>query len=117
MRLILILFVFLTFKSFAQENNPLPPGPSNINGQVVDSKNKAIANAEITVLYTDKQQRPCDTFKSNMDGYFTAYVFRYDQSHIDLEIKINGKICQTIRIDHPGMGFVIMVPGNKIICQ
>ena len=113
------LFYFLlliSFSVFSQEHNPLPPGPSTISAMVCDTSGKGLSNATVTVKYADGQQRSCDTFKV-YDGYFTAYIFRYDQAYIDLEISINGKICKTIRYNNPGMGMNLGHPMNKIICN
>lgn len=116
---ILIIIILFMVKGicFSQQNNALPPGPSTITGTLTDQYGNPIKDARITVKYPDGNQRNVDTFTSNEWGIFSVYIFRYDQPYIDLEIKVNNRICKIIRYDKPGRGMNMGHWQEKIICE
>ena len=113
---LLFLLLLISGSLFSQGENALPPGPATISGKVVDKTGEGVKGATLTVLYKDGKQRPCDTFYSNSDGYFTAYVFREDQDYVDLEIKINGLLCKIIPFNGVIPGCNLGHPFNQILC-
>lgn len=118
LRTILLPIVFLfSILCYAQENNALPPGPSTVSGKVMDENGNPIAKAKVTVLYADSVQRDADNFYTNEWGYFTAYVFRYNQKYIDIQIKVSDKVCKTIRYNNPGMGKNLEMGQREFTCN
>ncbi len=113
---LLFLLLFISGSLFAQQENALPPGPTTISGKLLNAAGKAISGATLTIIYPDGKQEKSDTFHSSADGYFTAYVFRDNQKYIELEIRLNGLLCKTIRYDHPGFGVNLGHPLDPILC-
>lgn len=104
-------------QEFERNHNPLPPGPTRISGEVIDQYGNPIHGARITVKYPDKKQRDADTFLSNEWGKYMASVFRYDQPYIILEIKVENKVCKTIRYNDPRFGMNIGSSNDSIVCK
>lgn len=115
--LLFFIVPLLCFSFIAQEENALPPGPSKFSGKVVDANGKPIEKAKITVLYADGVQRNADNYYTNEWGYFTAYITRYGQKHIDIQISINDSVCKTIRQENPGRGRNLSMNRREYICE
>lgn len=118
--LTLMLSICVQSKSQQDERNkfnPLPPGPTRISGEVVDRYGNPIKDARITVKYPDKKQRDADIFFTNEWGRYSASVFRYDQPFIVLEIKVDNKVCKTIRYNDPGRGMNLGFSEKATVCK
>lgn len=98
-------------------NNMLPPGPSRISGHVVDQYGNPLNGATITVLYPDKKWRKEDTFYSNEWGRYEVSVFRYEQPYVKLQIKVQEKVCATLRYNDPGMGMNLGIGEKPVVCK
>jgi len=114
--LLLLLILVNQAVALGQRENALPLGPSVFTQKLVDKKSNPIIGAKITITYPDGKQRPEDTFVSDSNGRFSAYIYRYDQAYIDLKISYKNKVIKTIRYTNTSRGMNIGIGEPSIRC-